>query len=50
MIVGAGAELGKISDQFPYLEENGVLEVLMPKKTPIFLAKWYVNTRAKVCC
>jgi PUA domain protein len=30
---------GKISDQFPYLEDNGVLDVLMPKKTPIFLAK-----------
>lgn len=30
---------GKIAEQFPYLEDHGILEQLMPKKIPIFLAK-----------
>mmetsp|Transcript_38723 Transcript_38723/g.65195 ORF Transcript_38723/g.65195 Transcript_38723/m.65195 type:complete len:185 (+) Transcript_38723:244-798(+) len=30
---------GKIADQFPYLEENGILDILLPKKTPMHLAK-----------
>mmetsp|Transcript_12804 Transcript_12804/g.24315 ORF Transcript_12804/g.24315 Transcript_12804/m.24315 type:complete len:185 (+) Transcript_12804:223-777(+) len=29
----------KIAEQYPYLEENGILDELIPKKTPILLAK-----------
>lgn len=34
----------KIAEQYPYLEENGILDELIPKKTPILLAKWFVHT------
>mmetsp|Transcript_23820 Transcript_23820/g.28758 ORF Transcript_23820/g.28758 Transcript_23820/m.28758 type:complete len:186 (-) Transcript_23820:567-1124(-) len=29
----------KIGEQYPYLEENELLDVLMPKKAPMYLAK-----------
>jgi hypothetical protein len=29
-----------VSEQYPWLEENGVLDVLIPKKEPLFVAKW----------
>ncbi|KAK3249333.1 hypothetical protein CYMTET_41237 [Cymbomonas tetramitiformis] len=29
----------KIAEQFPYLEDNGILDQLMPKKMPIYVAK-----------
>jgi hypothetical protein len=29
-----------VSQQYPWLEENGVLDVLIPKKEPMFVAKW----------
>jgi predicted RNA-binding protein (TIGR00451 family) len=31
-----------IAEQYPWLEQNGVLDVLIPKKEPLFVAKWCV--------
>ena len=31
---------GKIAEQYPTLEEGGVLELLMPKKDKMVVAKW----------
>lgn len=30
-----------ISEQYPWLEQNGVLDVLIPKKEPLIVAKWW---------
>jgi predicted ribosome-associated RNA-binding protein Tma20 len=43
-----------ISEQYPWLDENGVLDVLIPKKEPMFVAKWCVGARRggrrRRCC
>jgi hypothetical protein len=35
----ACARAATIAEQYPYLAEHGLLELLMPKKEPLFVAK-----------
>eukprot|EP00877_Chromochloris_zofingiensis_P012007 jgi/Chrzof1/705/Cz01g25150.t1 len=32
-----------IAQQYPYLDETGVLNLLIPKKEPMYIAKWCVH-------
>jgi hypothetical protein len=36
LAVGAAASIG---EQYPFLADSGVLDVLFPKKDPVFVAK-----------
>jgi hypothetical protein len=29
-----------IAEQYPYLAEHGIIDVLIPKKEAVYLAKW----------
>jgi hypothetical protein len=39
-----------VGEQYPYLADSGVLDVLFPKKEPVFVAKTYVGrAHAGIC-
>jgi hypothetical protein len=37
------APAASVAEQYPYLAEHGILDELIPKKEPLFVAKWWVN-------
>lgn len=38
---------GKVFDAYPFFEETGILDVIMPKKEPLIIAKWCVLKEKK---
>lgn len=41
---------GKIGEQYPSLEDGGALDVLLPKKEKMVVAKWRVGLRVSRAC
>lgn len=39
---------GKVYDSYPFFEETGVLDVIMPKKEPLIIAKWWALKKRKM--